>query len=236
MNILRGIGPVSLIVFLVLVMGLTLSVLVLTDHVETGFTGKTVWNWLEVVGVPVTVVIIAGGFALVAQRAGQLAEQDSMRDIERSRDATLRDYLDRMSDLILNHHLQKSLEDSPVRAVALARTFGALRGLNGPRKGILLQFLNESRLISVGNPVVSLTLADLSSTNLSRANLEGADLSGANLRDADFYDANLRGANLEFSVVDDEQLSIAKDLVGATMPDGNKMSEEQWNQLKAPKI
>ena len=84
--------------------------------------------------------------------------------------------------------------------------------------------------------MVSLSLADLSSTHRSGANLEGADLSGANLRDADLHDANLRGANLEFSVVDDEQLSIAKDLVGATMPDGTKMSEEQWNQLKTAKM
>jgi uncharacterized protein YjbI with pentapeptide repeats len=61
-----------------------------------------------------------------------------------------------------------------------------------------------------------LTGADLTMAKLMRADLRGADFGGANIADADFLKANLSGAkNLT-----DEQLSQAKRLCFATMPDG----------------
>lgn len=233
-NLFIGVRPVSVPLLFVLVLVLTLAILVRTYHVQSGFTGKTIWDWMEVFGVPVVVVVIAGGFAIWGQRASQRAEQDRERDTERAREATLRGYLDRMSDLILNYALQESAEDSPTRAVAHARTLGALRSLNGPRKGILVRFLHESDLIKNGHRVVSLDGADLTGSDLSFANLKGSDLSGANLRDADFAKADLRDANLKSSVVDNDQLAKAKDLLGGIMPDGTKMTADWWGKFKVP--
>ena len=49
---------------------------------------------------------------------------------------TLDKYLDDMSDLVLNHKLATSGPDSPITAIATARTATALRNLDGFRKGI----------------------------------------------------------------------------------------------------
>ena len=229
---------------------LTPTILVCTGHLETGFGGKTLWDWLEVVGIPVTVVIIAGWFAVAAQRAGRRAEEQRERDTERAREATLRTYLDRVTNLILEHNLQNSAEGSPQRAVAHAQTFAALRTLDGPRKRVLLQFLKESQLINRDKPIISLHLADLTSVEISHADLSGADLRGvtlrgadlrnANLRNSDFTEAVLTNANLRNSdlteailtnanlhnsdlrdaVVTKEQLDSASDLYGALLPRG----------------
>ena len=117
---------------------ITLAFLVLNGNVQTGFSGKTIWDWLQVVGIPVTAVILSGGFAIAVQKAGQRGEAQRELAADLAREGTLRDFLDRMSDLMLNHGLQKSLEDSPARAVAQARTLGALRSLDGTRKGALI--------------------------------------------------------------------------------------------------
>ncbi len=233
-DLIIGAWAVLVILILGVVAILTLAILVRAGHVQTGFSGKTLWDWMETFGVPVVAGVIAVGGAIWVQRAGQRAQQERERDTERTREVTLREYLDRMSDLILNHKLQESPEDSPARAVADARTFGALRSLDGPRKGILVRFLYESKLIAKDKRVVSLDLADLRGSDLSYANLEGSDLSGANLGDADFFNANLRDANLLRSVVSPEQLMDAADLVGATLPDedGTVMTEDRWKTFK----
>ena len=62
-----------------------------------------------------------------------------------------------------------------------------------------------------------LTDAILKSANLTDTNLTGADLTGADLRDA-----NLTGANMSHAKILEKQLSTAKTLKGATMPDGTK--------------
>jgi uncharacterized protein YjbI with pentapeptide repeats len=91
-------------------------------------------------------------------------------------------------------------------------------------------------------PIIELTSADLSGivlseasldyvqlaeANLSGAILPGADLSNAVLFDADLTDADLRWADLsEASGCTEEQLSTAKSLQGARMPNGQQY--EDW--------
>jgi uncharacterized protein YjbI with pentapeptide repeats len=62
----------------------------------------------------------------------------------------------------------------------------------------------------------NLSMANLSGVKFARANLEGANLSDSILEGADFFKANL----LDVRNLTDEQLSRAKRLYGATMPDG----------------
>jgi uncharacterized protein YjbI with pentapeptide repeats len=74
--------------------------------------------------------------------------------------------------------------------------------------------------------------ADLSDAHLLFTNLNKADLSGADLRHADLSNAHLSLANLSGADLSDawgvtkEQLSEAKSLKGATMPNGQKY--EDW--------
>ena len=154
--------PITTIVVLGLIASITLGILSQRGEVETGFSDKTIWDWLEVVGVPITAVVIAGGFAIAAQLANDRAQQQRELEIERARAANLSSYLEFMSQLVLRHELTESEEGSAVRAVANAQTFAALRILNGPRKGILLRFLHDAKLITKGKSRVSLGPAPIS--------------------------------------------------------------------------
>ena len=213
-------AAVWLFIAVLFLLVLTATILICTGHLETGFGGKTLWDWLEVVGIPVTIVIIAGVFGFVAQRAGRRTEEQRERDTDRAREATLRAYLDDMTKLILEHKLQDSKEGSTERAVAYAQTFMALRTLDGPRKGVLLQFLKESQLINKDKPIISLNLADLTSANLSSADLGGVDLRAVNLRDADLSNADLHNSDLSEAVLSNTDLHNS-DLREAVLTNAN---------------
>jgi hypothetical protein len=64
--------------------------------------------------------------------------------------------------------------------------------------------------------------AILEGADLRRADLEGADLMWAELQEADLKGANLIRTNLRGAEVSDEQLADARDLQGATMPEGSE--------------
>jgi len=192
-----------MIVIIVVIVAVVLIpvILVSSGVLEAGFTGKTLWDWIEAVGIPVVVVIIAGVFGLVAKRAGQRNEEQREIDIDRAREATLRSYLEVMSNLIIEKKLKDSKKDSPERAVAQAQTFMALRNLDGSRKSVLLQFLKESGLIDRGRNVISLYGADLDKANLSNVDLSGTCLSGVSLTKADLFNANLSNADLSDAIL-----------------------------------
>ena len=235
-----------MVVILVVIVAVVLipAGLVYSGVLETGFTSKTLWEWIDVVGIPVVVVIIAGVFGLMTNKAEQRKNKEQKeRDVEQAREATLLAYLEVMSNLILVNNLTNSEEDSPERAIAQAHTFTALRTLDGSRMGILLQFLKESRLIDRGRNVislygtnlneanlssvdlsgtclsgVSLENADLFNTNLSNADLSHTILVGADLWEADLSNADLRNADLTDALVKREQLDKASDISGALLP------------------
>ena len=189
-------------------------------------------DWADAIGVPIIVVVIAGIFVLVAQKAGERAETDRELQLDRTREETLRSYLDRISDLVLERSLIESAADSPERAIALARTRNALNTLDGPRKGLLVRFLNKSRLIRNGHTVIPLFSTDLTSIDLSGAVLRGCDFSGANSSDADLYNADLSECNLEHCVLTNEQLAQCAQLSGAILPNGDLATEQSLKQLQ----
>lgn len=220
------------------------AVLVCLDVVESGFDGKTAWDWLEMLVVPLAGVLLAGLFAVYKVKADRRAEEARELAEERTQVETLSTYLDRMQELATAHDLQSS-NDIPARAVARARTLAALRILNGTRKGILLRFLHEAGLTQGDDPV-DLALADLTHVDLVGADLEGIKLDGANLGSGDLNGANLRRsslkgcllndtdldhANLEGATVDCSQLARCRDLTGARLPDGTEVDRAVWVDL-----
>jgi len=172
---------------------------------NTGFQGKSLWDWMELLVIPF--VLALGAFYLNrSERAveRQIAEDRAKLEREiatdRQQEAALQSYLDRIADLLLNAKLLTT-ESDEVRNVARVRTLTVLRGLDSMRKGIILKFLVEAGLIKKEKPVVDLRGADLSTAylifaNLERVNLEGADLRRSNLRVANLEGANLNSANL----------------------------------------
>jgi len=163
--------------------------------------GKTLWDWLQLLIIPV--VLAVGGFVinLTISRGEQEATKQrakTEREIaeDNQREAALQEYIDKMSELLLHEDLRGSDPEKEVRKIARVRTLTTLPRLDGVRKGSVLQFLHESKLIERDKSIVDLEGADLSGADLSWANLSGADLCGAKLFRADLWEANLSGANL----------------------------------------
>jgi len=115
------------------------------------------------------------------QQQAQLSEtanqQQHQTDLQiaanQQQEATLQDYMDRISDLLLHDQLRQSKPGDEVRNVARARTLITLPRLDGIHKGILIQFLSQAQLISTpesasdhNNPIISLWNADLGGIKL----------------------------------------------------------------------
>ena len=195
----------------------------------TGFngnnkSGKTLWDWMQLLIVPVALALIAILFNLSTTRneqkiAAQRYENDQQISLDKQKEDLLQTYLDRMSELLLKEQLGSSTVKPEVRNVARVRTLTVICQLDAYRNGYVLSFLHESGLIDEGKSIIDLTEADLAGVDLKKVNLRGADLSDADLRRVILDEADLSGANLTGARVTQEQLETAKSLQGATMPD-----------------
>jgi Pentapeptide repeats (8 copies) len=183
----------------------------------TGFSGMTLRDWIGALATPVTILIAIAGLLWGVYTFNTQQANDHLKSIDEQQQTTLETYLDRMSDLLFTNKLGESKLGDEVRQVARARTITALQNLNPARKGILLQFLYESRLISRPhttsdkvNPILSMSDANLSGADLRNAKLFDTDLSGADLSGADLSGADLTGINLEISNLSGAHLENAQ--------------------------
>ncbi len=183
----------------------------------TGFAGKTLWDWLNLLGGTILIPVVIGAATLWF--SSQQHESDQAIALDQQQQVVFQTAEDNIKDLLLTKGLQTSKPGDEVRIVARAEILAALRQLDRERKGALLQFLDEANLIAQrpkDDVIIYLWGADLSGanlrgvifhnvnlsgTNLRGANLQYADLHGANLsqadlREIDFNAANLRGADL----------------------------------------
>ncbi len=115
------------------------------DKDGSGRSAKSMWDWLQLLGIPVALAALA--FLLNdaqtqrdQRREDQRAAQQQKRATDTDRETTLRTYLAQMSELILNENLLQSKEDADVRNVARTTTLTAVRRLDGPRKGLVVRF------------------------------------------------------------------------------------------------
>jgi hypothetical protein len=152
---------------------------------------KTLWDWMELLIIPLVLAI--GG--LIYNHAEQKRNRENIS--ENIQEMTLQQYFDDMTELLIDKGLRQFEVESEKRIVARAKTLMVLRTLNGERKGLLLRFLYEAKLINSESPVISLANADFSKIELSNADLSGANLKEANFRSAQLNGAHLNNANME---------------------------------------
>src|SRR5258708_26316291 len=152
-----------------------------------GFLRKFLWDWLELLIIPLVLAIIA----VVFQRVNSRTEQQIALD--KQREDLLQAYLDRMTELLLKENLLQSAPNSKERNVARVRTITVVVQLDVKRIEYVFAFLRESALMSnkPSSSIVSLSQAYLTKINLSQVYLSEPNLSGANLSRA-----NLSGADL----------------------------------------
>jgi hypothetical protein len=222
------------------------------EHSET----RLGWDWLELLIIPVLLGAGAFRFNQKARKGEQqqrenevkIADQQRRNELEiadqQRKEDSLQRYLDRMQELLLDKGLRTSEKDAEIRATARARTLTVLRSLDGDRKGQVVRFLHEADLIGkavreeseesrVIEAIIDLRTADLSFAFLHRADLNQANLILADLGDANLSGANLRDADLSDALLSRRQLAQAASLVGATLPDGTVIeNEEGWEEFK----
>jgi uncharacterized protein YjbI with pentapeptide repeats len=154
---------------------------------RTGFAGKTLWDWLQLLIVPLVLALAA--FALNAAQADRDREQDVRQAAQerrvaedRAREDALRSYLQQISDLITDHGLSSASHRGTgldVRTLARTLTVTTLRRLDAERKSLVLRFLLEGDLITgtttwLKSPDGRVPIE----TRLPQVSLAGADLQG----------------------------------------------------------
>lgn len=118
-----------------------------SDAKWTGFKGKTLFQWLNILGVFAVPLLIG----MLSLQQGENAEKDrkAQQEIveEKQRHEIMTNYLQQMTQLMLKHKLTSPDATEEVRTVARAITLNASRQLDGSRKALLLKFLYEAKLI-----------------------------------------------------------------------------------------
>jgi len=214
-------------------------------------TGKTTWEWMELLIVPLGLALITIGFAAYQTRLQQANEA------QRAENEALQAYLEQMGQWLIEEDLDRAQQDANIAKVARARTLTILGGADDPIvKRRVIQFLHETELITVrqqpsGEAPINMTGADLRESDLyiarqSSTNLSGTDLSedvlrGVDLSRSDLTDANLKNTDLRQAAMIDTDLGNA-DLRGANLAradledanlEGAKVSQQQLNQVKS---
>lgn len=185
------------------------------DWIWTGIKGKTSWDFLQYILVPIYVAL--GAWYL--QDAAK--QRDTKAADEKAKQDTLTKYFDQMSDLLLKEKLLQNLRnpDSEIFIIGRSKTVSVLQSLDPNRQYLVIQFLKSANLNGVGESSSIqvfemlylkgflkkglLYKAKMSNTKLPRAALSEAylveaDLSNADLREAYLVKSNLSNANLEF--------------------------------------
>jgi uncharacterized protein YjbI with pentapeptide repeats len=196
----------------------------------TGFRGKTVWDFLQLISaLAIPVVLALAGFYFEGQLDERQRKSDERRaqtehqlEERRADDAALQAYLDQMGTLMLNKNLLESEPGDSTYTLAQARTSTAISRLDADHNRHVTRFLSDSGLSGQAGEESSISLfrqIDLSGADLSGADLSGADLRGATLNKvtltdarlarADLRDAKLNKANLSYAFVFDANLSNA---------------------------
>jgi uncharacterized protein YjbI with pentapeptide repeats len=226
------------------------EITVVTKYVS----GKTLWDWLGVFWVPLSLAILGFWFQQQQQiRSDQQAILEKEIAESNQKEEVLQAYFDRLATLLIDQNLiaiaakfqeysdTSTEEQDLLRAstdVIRARTLSILRRLgdDGERKFSVMQFLIEAGVISQLN--LDLSGADLRSAKLCRINLSDVKLSSANLIATDLQQTNLdcadlSGADLSDADLSDAYLSKAKlssailanaTLIGATLVDATLIS------------
>jgi uncharacterized protein YjbI with pentapeptide repeats len=178
--------------------------------------GKTVWDWLQLLIVPIMLSLITIAFTWqqdIRQQRIEGSRGERARQLEEQRAHLIQVRLQRglLGALLLDRDLHGADEDSDVRRLARARTLVVLDVLGPDRQNKVFRFLSETELIQAGTgdrpPIISLKYANLrgfelqgkqllENTDLTQAKLYGADLSEAHLEVTDLSEAHLEEANL----------------------------------------
>src|SRR6266496_1232913 len=166
-------------------------------------SGKTLWDWLQLLIVPLLLIIGATWFTARQNHDRELAdkqhEHDNQLTADNQREVALQTYIDHMSGLLLEKNLRSSKSDDEVRKIATARTLTVLPNFDAQRKRSVIKFLRDAQLIKAKDTVIDLMEADLSKADLGRGKIRELNLLETELTFVDLSGANLKNTQLRKS-------------------------------------
>jgi pentapeptide repeat protein len=209
---------------------LLIFISIIVDDISGG-SKISFWEWVGVLIIPVVLAAVGALFT-----NAQIRREESATN-QRAQDEALRQYLDQMSDLMIDQRLRRQPENSDACLLAQARTTAVLLELDTERKRRPLKLVYRLRLIDRDKPLLSLKNAALDNANLSEMTLSGACLKGFDLRKANLRGADLSGADLSGADLRGADLSNA-DLGGARLAGANLLpyDEQDPTELNGPNL
>src|SRR5205823_14081475 len=113
----RPLAVIGLIVALVVVIVL---IFIEVKLYGTGFSGKTLWEWLQLLIIPAVLAVGGYAFTYTTSRNDQAATEkrtQAERDItlDNQREQALQAYLDKISELLLKEHLGERTADGKLK-------------------------------------------------------------------------------------------------------------------------
>jgi len=224
--------------------------------------GKTLWDWMQLLFIPVVLAVAGFWFNHRERKAAELRSGNERKAAElraktesdiaedNQREEALKEYIDKISELLLHEKLRESKPVDEVRTIARVLTLTVVRRCDAERKGSVLLFLHEAGLIDTLKGIIdldgaflweaNLSSATLSFANLSKANLSGANLSKAFVWEANLHFANLSGANLSKAFLNGADLSAANlsgaNLKGASLSGANLLSDLPDAELSGARL
>src|SRR5918993_312455 len=206
------IGATLALMIVVVVIMYSRNTLVAIMSELTSAHATLVGAFLALVGVLITQVVTTALHRADLSNQRKQAEQSAQEN-------ALQQYLDQLSEALIDKELRKTEPTSDIQMVFRAKTLTVLSKLDGVRKSILLRFFQEAGLLenvastpagqSRPNSAIGLRNADLFGIDLPYADLRYTDLAGAYLGNADLNTSNLVGANLSSALLMDTNVSNA---------------------------
>jgi len=207
--------------------------------------GKTLWDWLSVLGVPLTLALLGAWF-----QTRQQTQADKKADLEKEiaetarKEEIIQAYLDKLSELVVDKNLfaiaakvkrfetkstskkegsgdssgdlEEEVNLSEVLQEQKEQLDAAVDVIRARTLAVLRRLKDDpERKTSVMEFLLEAEVIQRLNLSLSGADLSGANLSRADLHNADLHDADLKGANLSRA-----NLSRA-DLRGANLSGAN---------------
>lgn len=168
--------------------------------------GKYLWDWLEIIIVPLVLTLIGVYFnarqkKVEIENATETEKRRTIQNQIKEQESELSRYFEKINDLILRDGLAKESASLEVKSIARSMTTEIFQRISIEYAPKVINYLYENHLIGKENCKVNLSgvaLAriDLSERNLNNVNLSGIKIYAGNLSGTDFSNSNLSDAVL----------------------------------------
>ena len=225
-------SPRYLIVIILIILLIIINQL--SNYEWSGFHNKQLWNWLELLIIPI--LLAAGGFFLENQATRKL----KLLEDQNSKQESLKEYFKSVQEIIKSSNQKNSsirgwIEKDQTKKYDLVNNLNyedkklielftrlVLTEIDGQQKRQVIKFLYELELIRCSKDdleckkILNLDQVDLTKANLKNLNLESVYLAGVNLKNADLSNTNLELANFKNANLKNTNLKLSR-MKNATM-------------------